>query len=85
VIEEESVVRVIAEVPGVEKSDIKLSCAENLLTISVDTEKRKYYKEVELPSPVDPKSSKASYKNGILEVVLSKTRKKLEGHHIDIE
>ncbi|MBO3804260.1 MAG: Hsp20/alpha crystallin family protein [Candidatus Brockarchaeota archaeon] len=85
VVEEEEVIRVIAEVPGVEKSDIKLSCSEDLLTISVDTEKRKYYKEVKLPSPVDPKSAKASHKNGILEVVLNKTKKKPEGHRISIE
>ncbi|MGQ9513939.1 MAG: archaeal heat shock protein Hsp20 [Thermoproteota archaeon] len=85
VIEEEEVVRIITEVPGVEKSDIKLDCTEESLTISVDTEKRKYYKEVELPSAVDPKSAKATYKNGILEIVLNKTKKKTEGHRINID
>ena len=68
------VVQVVAEVPGVEKSDIDLYATEDRLTISVDSEKRKYFKDLELPEKVDPKSAKASYKNGILEVLLNKVK-----------
>lgn len=86
VITEDDSIRVLAEVPGVEKSDIKLSCSERLLTISVDSEERKYYKEVELPVEVDPKVSKATYKNGVLEIVLTKLKKeKPKGESIKIE
>lgn len=85
VIQEEDVVRVIAEVPGVEKGDINLDATEKSLTISVDTERRKFYKEIELPVAVDPKSAKASYKNGILEVVLNKVKRKSEGQRISVE
>lgn len=82
----EKVVQVIAEIPGVERSDINLHATENCLTISVDTEKRKYYKEVDLPVRVDPKSSKASYKNGVLEVSLNKVEeRKPTGERISIE
>jgi HSP20 family protein len=42
----------------------------------VDTERRKYYKEVDLPAEVDPKVGKASFKNGVLEVTLTKIKKK---------
>lgn len=84
-IEEEDKVKVIAEVPGVEKEDINLECSENSLVISVDTETRKYYKEVELPAEVDPQSAKASYKNGVLEVTLNKKRAKPKGQKIKIE
>lgn len=69
-------VQVIAEVPGVEKQDINLNTTENSLTISVDTEDRKYYKEVLLPEKVDPESTKATYKNGVLEVSMKKMEKK---------
>jgi len=86
VISDDSTIRVIAEVPGVDKKDIKLSCSERTLTISVDTEKRKYYKEVELPAEVDPKISKAKYVNGVLEIVLTKVKaKKPTGEPIKIE
>jgi len=45
-------IKVIAELPGVEKKDIKLHGTENTLTISVDTPKRKYHKEVQIPEPI---------------------------------
>lgn len=79
-------VKVIAELPGVEKEDIKLHGTEDTLTISVEMPQRKYYKELELPALVDPKSAKTSYKNGVLEVTLKKIRekKKPKGEPIEI-
>jgi HSP20 family protein len=65
-------VKVIAEIPGVEKSDIKLKTTEDNLTISVEAPGRKYFKEVELPARVDPLKATSTYKNGILEVSLPK-------------
>ncbi|HME18330.1 MAG TPA: archaeal heat shock protein Hsp20 [Nitrososphaerales archaeon] len=63
-------IRVIAEMPGVSKEDIDLTVNEKSITISVDREDRKYYKELELPGIVDPKGAKSLYNNGILEVTL---------------
>ena len=67
-------VKVIAELPGVEKKDIRLQGTEKTLTISVDMPQRKYYKEVELPAEVEPKKAKSTYKNGVLEVTLQKKK-----------
>ncbi|MBS7639164.1 MAG: archaeal heat shock protein Hsp20 [Candidatus Bathyarchaeia archaeon] len=79
-------IRVIAELPGVEKEDIKLHGTETTLTISVDTPQRKYYKEVELPERVDPKQAKSTYKNGVLEVTLPKKKTEApKGEPIKIE
>lgn len=72
VFEEDDTVKIVAEVPGVEKEDINLNATEDMLIISVKTPQRKYYKEVELPAKVDPNSARASYKNGVLEVTLKK-------------
>lgn len=85
IIEEADAVKVIAEVPGVEKKDIQLYGTDRTLTIKVDTPNRKYYKEIELPAEVDPKSAKSSYKNGVLEVVLKKVAPKPKGEPIKIE
>lgn len=86
VMSENDVVRVVAELPGVDKSDINLSCTENLLTISVDTEKRRYHKALTLPAEVEPKSAKAKYRNGVLEVILEKAKKeKMKGKRIEVE
>jgi HSP20 family protein len=72
IIEQEDQIRVIAEVPGVEKDEIELKATENKLTIRVDTPERKYHRTVDLPEPVEPESAKATYKNGILEITLKK-------------
>ena len=79
-------VKVIAELPGVNKEDIQLHGTEDTLTISVDTPERKYYKEVKLPAKVDPKGAKTSYKNGVLEVTLpKKEERKPKGEPIKVE
>jgi len=79
-------IRVVAELPGVEKKDIKLQGTEKSLTISVDTPQRKYFKEVELPSRVDPAKAKSTYKNGVLEVTLQKREEERpRGEPIKIE
>jgi HSP20 family protein len=86
VMTEDSEVRVIIELPGVEKKDIKLSGTENKLTISVDTTERKYFKEVELPAKVDIKKATSKYKNGVLDVTIPKKKEeKPEGEPINIE
>ncbi len=85
VINEPQQVRVVTELPGVEKSDIKTTISEDALTIKVESAARKYYKEVKLPAGVDPDSSKASYNNGVLEIVLQKTRPRPRGKEIKID
>jgi len=78
-------VKVLAELPGVEKGDIKLHGTEDALTISVETPQRKYYKELELPETVDPKSAKTQYRNGVLEVTLKKAKEKKKPKGAPIE
>ncbi|HYC12524.1 MAG TPA: archaeal heat shock protein Hsp20 [Nitrososphaerales archaeon] len=63
-------IRVIAEMPGVSKEDINVTVNEKSVTISVDKEERRYYKELELPGIVDPKGARSIYNNGILEITL---------------
>jgi len=86
VMETDGEVRVIAELPGVEKKDIKLHGTEDTLTISVDTPQRRYYKEVELPAKIESKQAKSTYKNGVLEVTVPKKKEeKPKGEPIEIE
>lgn len=84
VITSDNEVKVIAEVPGVDKEDIKLEGTEDTLIISVDTPERKYYKEVKLPVPVNPEAAKSNYKNGVLEVILPR-KGKPRGFRIKVE
>lgn len=63
-------VRVIAEMPGVKKEDINVTVNEKAVVISVESEDRGYYKELDLPGMVDPKGARSTYNNGILEVTI---------------
>ncbi|AHC51262.1 heat shock protein Hsp20 [Sulfolobus acidocaldarius SUSAZ] len=88
VIERGEEVRVIAELPGVDKNNIKIKIIEGgkKLIIQASGEDRKYYKEIDLPTEVDDKSAKASYNNGVLQVVLKKLKGKEEkGTEIKVE
>jgi HSP20 family protein len=85
VIETNTELRVVAELPGVEKTDIKLHGTEDSLEISVNNTPSKYYKEIELPTKVKVKEARSSYKNGVLEVVLPKAEpNKPKGEPINI-
>ncbi|MCR6668458.1 MAG: Hsp20/alpha crystallin family protein [archaeon YNP-WB-040] len=86
VYEDEKTVTVIAEMPGVNKEDIKIRIDDDRLTISAQTGDRKYYKEITLPAKVKKESAKASYKNGILELKLEKEKgRREEGYEIKVE
>lgn len=71
VFDEETHLRVLAELPGIGESDIKVTLKETQLIISADTPSHKYYKEITLPCA--PKGQVAqSYHNGVLELTLQK-------------
>jgi len=63
-------IKVIAELPGVNREDVNVTVNEKSIVISVDTESRKYHKELELPGVVDPQGARSTYNNGVLEVTL---------------
>lgn len=87
VVETEDEIHVVAELPGVEKKDIKLSGTEDTLTIIVDNPQRKYFKEVALPRKVRVSEARSQYKNGVLEVTLPKSKngKPPKGEPINVE
>ncbi len=72
VIDEGTKIAVTMELPGVGREDIDLQMNESDLEISVDTERRKYHKRVKLPTAVDPKTTKATFNNGVLDVTVNK-------------
>ena len=82
---ENDVVRIVVELPGVQKEDIRLDCTETSVTVSVDTENRKFRKTVPLETNIDVDSAKAEYNNGILEVTVNSKSKTPEGKRIEIQ
>ena len=68
VFEENERLRVVADLPGVEKDAIDLKCDGDVLTVSAASDRRDYEERVRLPVRVDEHSASATYNNGVLEV-----------------
>jgi len=64
--------RVVADVPGVDKDDIDLKCDGTVLTIQATGTHRDYDDQLSLPARVDEHSANATYNNGILEVTFDR-------------
>lgn len=63
---------VIAELPGVEADDIQVDIKDDVLILCAEGKHRKYSKEVLLPAPVEAEAMERSFKNGILEIRLTR-------------
>jgi HSP20 family protein len=85
VIEEDDDVKVVAELPGVEKNDIRLHVTDQTLTISVNISDRKYHKKLDLPVEVETSTARSTYRNGVLETVIKKKKDRGIGTQIKIE
>jgi len=70
--ETDTEIAITVELPGVAKEDIDINVAETKVEVKVETESRNYFKKIELSNEVQSKSSKATYTNGILDLVLKK-------------
>jgi len=73
IIEEEEVVSIIVELPGVEEKDITWNIKGDTLTIRTSTPDKKYCKEITLPGLVKVERAKSTFRNSILEIVFQKT------------
>jgi len=71
IFESEELVHILVELPEVKKEDLLLHATAQNLEIRV-LNLSDYSQDVELPARVDPKSAKASYKNGVLEVTFKR-------------
>jgi HSP20 family protein len=66
--EKEKILKLVAEMPGVEKSDIKVVVEGNIVNVDAERGDKKYHGRVPIRHKVDADSVKAAYTNGILEV-----------------
>ncbi len=70
--DEDGYVLVIAEMPGVNESDISFDVKGDMLSIRARRGERKYSKDLQLPAAVTENGAEAAYRNGILELKLRK-------------
>jgi HSP20 family protein len=78
--EKEGTLRLLVELPGVEKEDVQISALEDRVTLEAARGERKYRMDLALQNPIDPESGTASYANGILEVVFKIRDKTNKGY-----
>lgn len=89
VVETDKEVIATADMPGLDKGDIKINLTDDRLEISAEIKKEEekkekgyiykerrsgsFYRAISLPSSVDPNNVKAAYNNGVLEIKMPKT------------
>jgi len=71
--------RVVVDLPGVDKENIVISATERSATVKAEQGTRRYKSEMELKAEVDPDSGRAEYKNGVLEILFSLRDKSNKG------
>ncbi|MGD0056395.1 MAG: archaeal heat shock protein Hsp20 [Methanomassiliicoccales archaeon] len=85
VIEEKDKMRVVVELPGVEKEEIHLHATARALDIEVDGQDRKFSKHLDLPCEIKGDNAKATYKNGVLQILLERSSRRKKKKDIGIE
>lgn len=84
--DKEKALKVVAEMPGVEKKDIKIEVVGRTILIDAEHEERKYHTKIPIKHKVDENSVKATYANGILEVKFQlKEEERLKGKTVEVE
>ena len=83
--EKEKTLKIVAEMPGVEKKDVSVVVGDDKV-IHIDAERgeKNYHVKVPIKHKVDAESPKATYKNGILELTFKLEDEKSKGKAIDV-
>jgi len=68
--------KLIVELPGLEKKDIKVQSHGRYVSIKAKNETRNFECDIPVPDYVEAKPKSASYKNGILEITYGKSQDK---------
>ncbi len=84
--EKEKVLKLVAEMPGVEKKDVKVVVENKTVSIDAEHGEKKYHAKVPIQHKVNKDSAKASYTNGILELKFKlEEPEKPKGKTVEVE
>ena len=79
-------VKVVIEMPGINKNNIRINAYDQTLEVKSDDPKRKYHKSIEVPPETDIETAMSTYNNGILEITFKKKdQAKSKGKTIKVE
>jgi HSP20 family protein len=81
-------VKVVVELPGANKENIKVNAYEGSVEVKADAQDRKYRRVIDIPAVaaanIDVQSVKSTFKNGLLEIVF-KRKDKPKGKEVKVE
>ncbi len=84
--EKEKVLKIVAEMPGVEKNDIKIEVVGRTILLDAEYGERKYHTKIPIKHKVDENSVKATYATGILEVKFKlQEEERPKGKKVEVE
>jgi HSP20 family protein len=84
--DKEKILKVVAEMPGVEKKDIKIEVIGRTVNLDAENGDKKYHTKIPIKQKVDEDSVKATYANGILEVKFKlKEEDRPQGKRVTVE
>lgn len=66
--EKQNTMKITAEMPGVNKEDIKVNVSDQYVTVHAEKGEKKYHSDIPVNVELDDASAKATYANGILEL-----------------
>ena len=81
--DKEQTLKIVAEMPGVEKADVGVVVDEDIVHIDAERGEKKYHVNVPIQHKVESDSPKATYKNGILELTFNLDTKP-KGKSVDV-
>lgn len=84
VVTNKNLVMVTFSVPQAQKNDIDLHVTSDFVDITVNTRTQRFHRLVDLPVDVDPCSTKATFTNGVLDIVMRKTGPHNQGCKISL-
>jgi HSP20 family protein len=67
-------VKVVMEILGLKKEDIKIEVYDETVEVTADNPQRKYHKTIGLPPETDIETARSRYNNGILEITFDKKK-----------
>ena len=74
------------DMPGVSKKDIDINIEEHSITVKAENGgKRRYNYSRKFKPAVDPKSAKATFTNGVLDITVTKLQSKPSGRKVAIK
>ena len=82
----ENILTITAEMPGVNKEDVKVNVSDQYVSIHAERGDKRYHTDIPVNVQLDGDSAKAKYTNGILELKIKlKEELKPKGKEIKIE